>query len=1045
MAQGAIWELNREIVFEFNEAVDFASVSLNTINIQSEAGEPASGSFAFARVDADGDGQAELVDETVLIFTPKCPSRSDFADAGLLPGGVPYRLTVDGIDSGSPNVVRSTTNRPLEQSQTRRFRTPVAIDPALLFVDDVAGPPMPIVREVGSSELASTYLEIGGDDANRVYLEFDPSTGTLATDPAGFELPLNLLSDRSSAVALVVELNQPVSPIESNVSSNRLRFEFSDNGSWKPLDTRVELEANCTETGARVRLEPVSILPRERQVRVVILPGFQDLVGEANGQIVTGFARAPTRTPAFETLDPSTESSDELLEEFDLSADFPRSLEDPEAFFDAPRADWEGGRLVSAFDFQGDGGPGGNFDWIVRSGDEQTLDTLTGAIVGGPGGVPTAVQQITAGTVDVRDLIVEAGAELRLLGSRNLTIRATGDVILRGRVDISGFSAKNVATLNTGSQVEVGAAGAAGGGRGGDGSPVTNNSSPSGTPGAGPFDFPGVGGKGGESAYATGNQDRRRPGGGGGGRLGRDQGGELLAEDGFPGHPNSTGAIYNEMPARGGEAGAGPIPDGNPDNDFFGARAVYDGTGAVVGRIEGELRGFLAGYGGGGGGDAIPGPRFPSANWNQGSDEKGGGGGGGAGGLRIRALGSIVIGSSALLRARGGRGAAGENTSGLDHVGGTGGSGSGGHFILESAKRIDFTDGDPTQLAREVILNKGGPRSTGPQTGVPVNVSYGGAGGPGIVQLHVPSPATPSADPTTSNLVVPLDALSAPDPLNVLSSPPPEVLLPMFGARSLARSRWVSIGAADVRGSDPASLVRFMFDGVETTPGEDEGKVRVNGTQIPELDPILGPVPFPTSEIAVEEDGGGITLEGSALLPLIGNGQGSAPSDIYLRTPALLRNFALRLEVVGNPAGGRELEVSEASYDDASQRLRIRLALQGESLLDFLALNPGSEHRLSLVPRFFRVLTGTQADTLPNSAYVRVRFQATGEDPIGLPDEENILVDWTADVARFNALQPGDLRFFRFEVEFQLDAENEGLSRDTNPVGLDFLRLPFRF
>lgn len=75
----------------------------------------------------------------------------------------------------------------------------------------------------------------------------------------------------------------------------------------------------------------------------------------------------------------------------------------------------------------------------------------------------------------------------------------------------------------------------------------------------------------------------------------------------------------------------------------------------------------------------------------------------------------------------------------------------------------------------------------------------------------------------------------------------------------------------------------------------------------------------------------------------------------------------------------------------------------------------------------------------------RVRFQATGADGFGNPDETNPLVDWTADIAQFNLLPPGELRFFRFQVEFDLDAQGTGVSAQTEPVSLDFLRVPFVF
>jgi hypothetical protein len=100
---------------------------------------------------------------------------------------------------------------------------------------------------------------------------------------------------------------------------------------------------------------------------------------------------------------------------------------------------------------------------------------------------------------------------------------------------------------------------------------------------------------------------------------------------------------------------------------------------------------------------------------------------------------------------------------------------------------------------------------------------------------------------------------------------------------------------------------------------------------------------------------------------------------------------------------------------------------------------------LPYLPRFFRVVTKGTESLLPPNAFVRIRFQAAAGDGLGGVDEQNPLVDWTADIARFSTLPEGALRFFRFQVEFELDAQGQGLSSDTAPVTLDFLRIPFVF
>ncbi|MEQ1894357.1 MAG: hypothetical protein ABL998_17595, partial [Planctomycetota bacterium] len=189
--------------------------------------------------------------------------------------------------------------------------------------------------------------------------------------------------------------------------------------------------------------------------------------------------------------------------------------------------------------FEGDGGPSGDFDWYVRTGEVFFLDTTLTQIIGGPNGVPTSVQSAVNGIVNVRDLVIEEGGEIRALGPNPVRILAKRDVVIRGDLIVSGFNARDVATLNTGNQIEVGATGGPGGGRGGDANVVTTNSSPRGGSGHGPGARLNEGGEGGETGYAplALGKDARRPGGGGGGRFARDGGGVgEQAQPGAAGH-----------------------------------------------------------------------------------------------------------------------------------------------------------------------------------------------------------------------------------------------------------------------------------------------------------------------------------------------------------------------------------------------------------------------------------------------------------------------------------------------------------------------------
>jgi hypothetical protein len=439
--------------------------------------------------------------------------------------------------------------------------------------------------------------------------------------------------------------------------------------------------------------------------------------------------------------------------------------------------------------FDGTGGPNGDFDWVVRAGEVFVFDTTATSVTGGPGGIPVATVTFVDGEVEVRDLIIEAGGEVRVQGPNPLRILATRDVIVRGRLDLSGFNAHDVATLNTGNQVEVGAAGAAGGGRGGDANTNTSDHTLRGGSGLGAFGLADGGGQGGEAGVAPPalGKNARRPGGGGGGRFARDQGSpadSLAASAGTDGHPEGLGAETSASPARGGTPGTGPFVDERPENDHFGVRPVIGGRGQITGLVRGEIAAPWAGAGGGGGGNAIPAGTFPNPSWNFASDEKGGAGGGGGGALHVQALGRIVFGAAGEIRNRGGRGATGENTNFLDHVGGTGGAGSGGHVVLESATAIDFTDGGTNlgALPRAWIDARGLPPRAGARTDVDPccrHLSNGGAGGPGIVQLHVPDPAAqPAADPAATDIIVPHTVAVSRNPLDALADPGAIALFP---------------------------------------------------------------------------------------------------------------------------------------------------------------------------------------------------------------------------------------------------------------------------
>ena len=1051
--ENAVWKINRPIEFVFSAPVDFQSVSSNTINIRTAGGIPTTGSFELKRIDFDGDGIEETVEDDTVVFFPSCPTQPDYSDAGLKPGGETYVITVVGSPGGGSNSVRSSNQQPLLRTQMRSFTTPNSSIASIVFVDSAAGAPVPVTRLEGTTRTVDvTYVEIGGDadPARRVFFEFAPEDQTYAAvagrSRSDALLPLNLYSDSTTRVAVMIAFNQAVDPSTTNISDRRLRLEHRDaSGDWLPIDTRVELVSNCSGSGATVRLEPIGVLPSATLVRAVILPGFQDIVGDFQEIGLDRFAVARTAVLNYSTLNDPTVGADEFMESFDFGGDHLRSFEDRSALFDTPAARWDEGRLTAAFDFEGTGGPGGDFDWHIRAGEIFLFDTRSSTIIGGPGGAPFSTQYAFGGVVDVRNLVIEEGGVLRAQGQNTLQINATGTVRIDGELVVSGFNAKNVATLDSGHLPEIGGVGAAGGGRGGDASSRTTTSTPRGDTAEGPFGETGTGGRGGESGYARISLgiDARRPGGGGGGKFAADfdlvkQFEGRFAQNGYAGNENSTGCVTRRKPALGGDAGSGPFLDGDPSNDFYGVKPIVTigSTGEIelVDLVRGELNRVWGGYGGGGGGDALPSTRCPTRGWTPASDEKGGGGGGGAGGVRIRALHEIVFGPMGKIQGRGGRGAAGENPK---RVGGSGGSGSGGHVILESAVRIDLTNGSP-ELAPILHINtRGGARVADTRFGADTD-SWGGGGGTGVIQLHVPSISPPSDDPSTSDIIVPTAALDRADPFTSVTSSTAIQMIPTFGARSKARTRWIPLGGA----SGTPRPVQFVFDGVQTAPGANEGEIVTSGERVPPLAALLGPEVIDGNTVSILSDELTLRIGGASLDPLRSSSVGGVSSDIYLRTPALLRNFTLRLEDANNLSRFSEFDVASARFDESSGDLDLLVEDLGITLASVAG---ETTTQFTLIPRFFRVRTGEKLDELPDSAFVRITFEGAGADELGQVDEANLLVPATGDVSRFNALPPGELRFFRFEVEFDLDALGQGLSKDTKPIAVEFVRLPFRF
>jgi hypothetical protein len=1080
LPKNAVWQINRPIKITFSQAVDFTTVNLNTINIRRVGGAPSAGEFF-------------LESPSVVVFQPRCPTLDDLSDAGLTPGGVVYEMNVLGLDKQAAITVQSKNGASLSVGDTRTFSTPTSTLPLDLFFDPKVGPPAPVVRSQDASDdrTDACYIEIGGDPDDRVWFRLD-ANGEGRLEPETL-VPLNKLSDEGTQVALVLYYDQPLNPNSENISASRLSWQFdaADEAAgapdWRPLATEVRLVANCTETGAIVRITPSGVMPPTTSLRLVQAPEFSDIVGQTNLLVQDNFALADTDVGPT-SPDPL---ADHFLDEYADAGDL-----DTQSALGAPPAVVEGGLLEAAFSFTGTGGPGGNFDWLIKNGQTVIFSTDTTTITGGPDFAATTTITVVGGVVDVDDFRIEQGGRLRIIGPNPFTLLASGKVEIEGEINVSGTDNPGVTTLNTTNIPQSGSPGQAGGGAGGTGSPLITASSPKGGNGLGAFNLPDGGGQGGETGWnnvANNKLNGRRGAGGGGGTFGSNQlqsfgdvntYGDmdqsyigLDVEAGFPNlDGEANGALTGPAGPLGGVPGPSPFADPDPGNNFFGSAVNDNGTPAdptddIL--IQGELNKAWAGAGGGGGGDASfvgVGGTFPQTPFNPVGDEKGSGGAGGGGAFQILALGDIVFGPEGLIINRGGSGGGGENTLFLNRVGGGSGGGSGGHVILQTAGVIDMS----LSIGPSSILGRmaGGIWATGGQGGAgkgdkggatagangkvdtfprldacPPTLSggtypttgdnacaghidgAGGDGGPGLVQLHAPDGWASILTPVGLTL----GDVSEPTPLffdaDAGAGDPLTALLPGFGKESKARSVWIALGEGGFDKTDGAYRpATFEFGGIDAATGlvltDPDGTVPLGPAL---LGPVLLASPPTVPSIL---DPRTLVLDAG---PLVGG-----PQAYLLENLSLLRRYVLELS---NENATVRFDVVAAAYDEGSQALTLTVSPDGPALDEKFGPNSSA----SLHEAFFRVASSGVLDRLPDSATIEVAFEATSADASGAPDLSAV-VGPTFDIDELNNA-PGneDFRFIRYQITFDTDALDEGLS-PSNPIpSLDFLRIPFRY
>ena len=1068
VSEGAVWQINRPIKFTFSVPVDFDTVNLNTISIQRVGGLPALGEFTLDPTDARS-----------VLFQPVCPTLEDFSDAGFGPGGLTYQIDVPTASSGAM-VVWSAAGKPLTTGLTLNFITPASTALADIFLDPLPGPPRPVLAP-GSGTLLRTGTTADGGTQTDVFFEVQPDgTGAL---PAGTLVSNNFYSDPGTQVSVHVRFDQPVSPLSQNIDTERIRLQFFDgNNIWRDLITDVLLEANCSGTGASVRLTPVGIVPQGRLLRALVTPEFEDLIGERNSSPLDNFALA-TADASLDGGGNAAETGDEVLEHF-----IDDSFEDGSAALSAPSADWGPDGLSAAFAFDGTGGPGGEFDLHIAPNSEVVFDTTSTLFFGGPGGVPQFSQLAVNGRLDVRDLYIPASSKLRIQGPNPAVILASGTVTIEGVLSCDGGAAAPVFTLNTPNQPESGGAGVAGGGSGGTGSFLTTQVTPRGGNGEGAFGVPNLGGEGGESGYSSDSSSsgiNRRCGGGGGGRFGHDMqtlwtgtnsppGGALCdvqdiygldAESGFPGSSNATSSQGQHHPY-GGHDGVGPFGlfEGI-ENDFWGTMIQDFGTPNEK-LVVGELSGPIGGSGGGAGGDATliaPGDSYPPTNLIYVNQDKGAGGGGGAGAMSILALGDIVVTATGKIQAIGGHGSGGENTSYVNRIGGGSGGGSGGHLILQTASRIDLSS---VPVGFKGIDARGGQGGAGagdnggasanelsdipkdakhpgvannsddnpwetfdascldyinslPGTQTTMVRCAGGDGGPGLVQLHVGDLSTDVLYPTNESSL--RDVVQpVPHGYDYEAGQWVDHLLPIFGRFSMSQSRWISLGEASI---DPLSATEdelaFLFDGTDAGGFVEATGGTVDSLPVILTEPIVLDSSDPTNRTVVMDPAG------------------LAPADvIYVQNPNLLRNFNLTV-------GGIPYSVGAAVLDDTDGKFYLTVADPNADL-------SGSVGNSELRPRYFGITTLGIEGSLPSSSSVKIEVEvaeADANDPSAPSATQT--TGFVTDIENVNfgglGMDATALRFMRYRVTFDIADGGTPLDFSTPRPQMDFLRVPYTF
>lgn len=677
---GATIFLNDPVAFDFSQPVDLESANLTTVafSVIDDLGLPKSefvtGNFEIGTRPGDAEPGRRL------LFVPRYPSNNDLDNGGFRAGST-YRVQLVGGKQQNGTVIRSLSERGLEQPATLQFNTVEGTQPQQLFRNPRTGGPQRVGMSVDTAEsLERVPLGLFGGPRLAVRLQFDQ-----ALNPRDLNVPVSFDPDPS---------------VRLESERGRIWLEYKDpeydapgdeqDYTWIPAN--VILERNDLN-GSEVVLEPVGVLPNNATIRVVVSQLLEDIAGENN-------LDRPSYDPVFGTFR-TAESYEQqwngIVEDFrdlrniDFGAVFPESL-----------AEVGPGYVRAGFDF---GGTSTEIDYRPLA-NEVVLNTSFTQVVP-ENGLPFTVN---GGIFRFDDVTIPQGVTVRGQGPNPMIWQCSGKFTVEGTLSVSGGDGARVDTLRAANVAKAGGIGACGGGNGGEGSPSGSGRDQTGGNGNGPGQVPGTGGRGGVLACDTVCYNNPSPtfyNGSGGGSGG---GGGAMATQGdanWTGLPagflNSitpnqpAGTSFQQLFGFGGAGCSGTttnrsaflvgglpgdvvFTDSRRDNNFWGS--AIDLNRRL--RITGELEAPVGGGGGGGGGDTCGPDGQP---WF--ADFSGGGGGGGGGVIIVQALEEITITSTGTISADGGHGGGGEQAGNCGNAGG-GGGGAGGMVVLMSAKSINI-------------------------------------------------------------------------------------------------------------------------------------------------------------------------------------------------------------------------------------------------------------------------------------------------------------------------------------------------------------------